>query len=373
MGKASRMKNEGYNTPKCLMKIGDKTNLERGLDSIDKTDCQLIFICRADQPEVNKFIKEKYPESIVIIKNCETNGSLHSVTMAFEHINNDVPIIIFNPDVEFSHYSPKPEDFEDGLILTFKSNNPSYSYVLEKDGLVTRTAEKEVISNQASVGLYCFKSGKILLDNFPYAPMTNGETYVCPFYNQLINQGFKFKTKEVKFFYVFGKPDEYEFMKNYVVPHFGQKKFVLASCHSGYLTKEKIKEVLKKKGIQFVDCGPDCDKNCDYVDYVGKAAEYIRQGYIGIVSCESGQGVNLAANKEIGVLCALIDGNDETYKIKRTIEHNFTNCFSFTGDAHLKYNFDGIIEAILNTVPVGGRHQGRICGVVKHDLRRIKS
>ena len=374
MGRGSRMKSGGYDTVKCLMKIGDKANLEWGLDSIDKSECQLIFVTRADQPEVKKFIKEKYSDAIIIVSGGETTGSLHSVTLAYDYINNDTPLIVFNPDVNFSLFKPEPTDFQDGLILTFKSNNANYSYVEEKGGYVTRTAEKEVISNYATCGLYCFKSGKMLLDNFPYAPKTNNETYVCPFYNQLINQGYKFKTKEVDSFFVFGTPDEYEFMKNYVLPHMGTKKFVLASCHSGFTVKEKFKEVLQKKNIEYVDCGPDCEKDCDYVDYTKIAAEYIRKGYIGIVSCRSGQGIALAMNKEIGVLCALIDGDNPPpeHKVAQTIKHNFTNCFSFPRQFDNELENEIIISTILETRPQGGRHFGRILEVVKNDLKRNK-
>lgn len=374
MGKGSRMKAGGYDTTKCLMKIGDKTNLEWGLDSIDKTECRLIFITRLDQPEVKKFISQKYPNAVVIVKDGETTGSLHTVTMAFDYINNDIPLIVFNPDVSFTLYKPEPKDFEDGLILTFKSNNINYSYVQEKDGYVIRTAEKEVISNYATCGLYCFKSGKMLLDNFPYAPKRNGETYVCPFYNQLIDVGFKFKTKEVDNFYVFGTPEEYEFVKNYLLPHMGTKKVVLASCHSGFDTKETLKRMLIERKIEVVDCGPDCDDSCDYIDYTVKAADYIRRGYIGIVACRSGQGVNIAMNKEHGVISALIDG-DETklhHKIKETIRHNFTNCFSFPDlKTYNNIYLNMCLDAILKTVPEGGRHQNRIMGVMKNDLRRI--
>jgi dTDP-glucose pyrophosphorylase len=87
----------------------------------------------------------------------------------------------------------------DGTILVFKSDNPSYSYSkINNEGFVIETAEKKVISDLSSIGLYYFKSSKDFLD---YSKKmvnenirTNNEFYVCPLYNLLINDGKKINT-----------------------------------------------------------------------------------------------------------------------------------------------------------------------------------
>ncbi len=47
-------------------------------------------------------------------------------------------------------------------ILTFDADHPRYSYVeLDENGTAIRTAEKVVISNNAILGGYYFKSGRL--------------------------------------------------------------------------------------------------------------------------------------------------------------------------------------------------------------------
>jgi dTDP-glucose pyrophosphorylase len=79
----------------------------------------------------------------------------------------------------------------DGLIMTMTADDPKWSFVgLDRDGLVTRVVEKQVISDKATVGIYNFRRGR----DFVRAADTmiardlrvNGEFYVAPVYNQLI-------------------------------------------------------------------------------------------------------------------------------------------------------------------------------------------
>ena len=82
----------------------------------------------------------------------------------------------------------------DGGILTFKDDNPKWSYAkYDDEGLVTEVAEKIVISDQATVGIYYYRHGK---DFVRYAEQMlrkniriNNEFYVCPVYNEFIADG----------------------------------------------------------------------------------------------------------------------------------------------------------------------------------------
>lgn len=187
-GIGSRFRNKGIETPKPMIMAGHKTILEWGLDSIDTKDCNLIFIIRRDQPNFFNFIKYKWPESNIIVADRNTRGSLDTVSLASKFIRNETPLIVFNSDVFFEKYTPDISDFQDGTILTFKSNSPNYSYVRDVGGLAVETAEKKVISEYATVGLYCFKNGKLLLDKFEESVAVNDEHYIAPIYNQIIDR-----------------------------------------------------------------------------------------------------------------------------------------------------------------------------------------
>lgn len=134
------------------------------------------------------------PLTIVAVDSL-TEGPADSVRMAKPVLKNSLPIVIANSD---QFVNAKLDDFYDSLmgagdstaILTMEDNDPKWSYVeLNQDGLVVSVKEKEVISNQATVGVYGFSSAKLLWDAFSTMwarnDRTNGEFYVAPAYNYL--------------------------------------------------------------------------------------------------------------------------------------------------------------------------------------------
>ena len=47
----------------------------------------------------------------------------------------------------------------DGLIMTMTADDPKWSFVAMAGDRVTRVVEKQVISNEATVGIYNFRRG----------------------------------------------------------------------------------------------------------------------------------------------------------------------------------------------------------------------
>ena len=196
-GKAQRFIDQGYTMPKPLIMVKDKHVIDMAVGSIDITDCNLIFAVRLDH--INNFsidaiLKQKFGEDIkIVVIDKVTDGSISTCLLAEDLINNDTPLIIYTPDVYFQdQFDPNSIDSElDGFILTFKANSPAHSYVsLDENNLALRTAEKEVISSNAAVGVYYYKTGKMFVE---YAKetldkniRTNGEFYICPMYNLMI-------------------------------------------------------------------------------------------------------------------------------------------------------------------------------------------
>jgi dTDP-glucose pyrophosphorylase len=90
----------------------------------------------------------------------------------------------------------------DGGILTFTATHPKWSFAkLDDSGFVERVAEKDPISNIATVGVYFWTMGS---DYVKYCKQmikkdirTNNEFYVCPVYNQGIEDGKKIKTYHI--------------------------------------------------------------------------------------------------------------------------------------------------------------------------------
>lgn len=109
-------------------------------------------------------------------------------------------------------YAFAADDIDAG-ILTFESTHPKYSFVkLDDNGFVTEVAEKKVISNHATVGIYYWKHGK---DFVRYAnkmialnKRVNNEFYVAPVFNEAIEDGKKVKVKKAERMWSLGTPED---------------------------------------------------------------------------------------------------------------------------------------------------------------------
>ena len=105
------------------------------------------------------------------------------------------------------------EQSEGGALVSFESNEPRYSYAaLGEDGYVTRTAEKEVISNHALCGAYFFSTGKrfkqIAYQLLNEPEFKKPEYYVSLLYNYLLADGEKVQLAPMEEYYSYGTPEE---------------------------------------------------------------------------------------------------------------------------------------------------------------------
>ena len=155
-----------------------------------------------------------------------TEGAACTTLLAKEYINNDKPLIMANSDqfVEWSSskfmYKMQEQDL-DGGILSFKSTHPKWSYAkIDENNYVTEVAEKKPISNCATVGVYYWKKGS---DYVKYAEQmiakdirTNNEFYVCPVFNEAIQDGKKVSTFNIDKMWGLGTPEDL----HYYIDHY---------------------------------------------------------------------------------------------------------------------------------------------------------
>ena len=146
-----------------------------------------------------------------------TEGAACTTLLAEELINNDEELVIANCDqyLQWSFYDYITYSrLYDGCLVTFNSTNPHHSYVRVKKSLVTEVAEKIVISDKASAGIYYFKKGSeyvksanLMIDK---DIRTNNEFYICPVYNELLQDNKQVSTYEcdVHNKHMLGTPEE---------------------------------------------------------------------------------------------------------------------------------------------------------------------
>ena len=158
-----------------------------------------------------------------------TEGAACTTLLAKEFINNDQSLLMANAD-QFVEWDSNKTLYAfsnskcDGGILTFTASHPKWSYAkVNEEGFVTEVAEKKPISSNATVGIYWWKKGS---DYVKYAEKmikkdirTNNEFYVCPVFNEAIQDGKKVLIKEIdnNGMWGMGTPEDLDnFLKNYV-------------------------------------------------------------------------------------------------------------------------------------------------------------
>ena len=150
-----------------------------------------------------------------------TEGAACTTLLAKKHINNSNPLIISNSD-QYIEWNSAKTMYEfiskkvDGGILTFDSVHPKWSYAkCDNNNNVLEVAEKKVISNNATVGIYYWKSGanyvKFAEQMIRKNIRVNNEFYVCPIFNEAINAKNKIMISKVDKMFGLGTPEDLSF------------------------------------------------------------------------------------------------------------------------------------------------------------------
>ncbi|MBI4993716.1 RpiB/LacA/LacB family sugar-phosphate isomerase [Candidatus Wolfebacteria bacterium] len=124
----------------------------------------------------------------------------------------------------------------------------------------------------------------------------------------------------------------------------------IGADHRGFQLKEKIKNILKEKGYQFVDVGnAQYDENDDYPEFAALVASRISQDPIarrGIVICGSGVGVDVVANKFKEIRSALVNSPDQAYLSRNDDD---ANILSLSAEFINENNLEKILLTWLTT------------------------
>jgi len=106
-------------------------------------------------------------------------------------------------------------------------------------------------------------------------------------------------------------------------------KVFIGADHAGTELKEKIKKALKDDGYIVEDLSPSTPEGGDdYPDYAFAVGENVasNQESRGILICDTGIGMAIAANKVKNVRAALVS---DLFSAKRSREHNDANVIVF--------------------------------------------
>ena len=149
----------------------------------------------------------------------------------------------------------------------------------------------------------------------------------------------------------------------------------LGSDHAGLDLKAHLASWLTEHGYEPVDHGPFVtDPLDDYPVFCLRAAEGVAQDReqgldsLGVVIGGSGNGEQMAANKVVGIRCALA-WSEETARLAR--EHNDAQVVSVGGRMHPIEDMTRFVEVFLATpFSQDERHVRRIGQVMDYELSR---
>ena len=169
--------------------------------SYQHDEMQLIFVTRAKPPHSDilaSTLQDLFPGSTIVMLGEMTRGAPCSVLAGLAQCNKpDQPVIVDLADVMFSLNIDLSEYFHNASRIAaiapwFYSRNPAFSYFEMQGEQIIQSREKQVISSNASAGVYifrdlvsCLKCLGFTFSN-PDIGMVGETFFVCPGLNGLI-------------------------------------------------------------------------------------------------------------------------------------------------------------------------------------------
>jgi len=227
-GAGSRFEQAGYTFPKPLIEVHGKPMIQVVVENLN-IEANYIYVVQSKHRKkynLDTLLNLITPNCKIVEVDGITEGAACTALLAKEYIDNQAPLFFANSDqfVEWdsNEFMYKMQETNcDGGIVIFEATHPKWSFAKVNElGVVTEVAEKNPISNMATVGYYWWKSGS---DFVKYAEemiekniRVNNEFYVCPVFNQAISDGKQIRTFNAKNMWGLGTPEDLNYyLENY--------------------------------------------------------------------------------------------------------------------------------------------------------------
>ena len=202
-GEGKRFLSSGYETPKPLLPIHGVPMYQVVIANLLDSSIDRVVLIARQEWSLDDHVKDLARKSGLVLHlvsvESTTRGSAESVELASPYLDRDLPVVVANSD---QYIDARLDEFwsstlaagNGGTILTMHDSDPKWSYAeVDNGGKVRRVVEKEVISRHATVGIYGFGTGHLMLDAIhemkARGDMTNGEYYLAPAFNHAIRSG----------------------------------------------------------------------------------------------------------------------------------------------------------------------------------------
>ena len=203
-GRGSRFAGTEYGVPKPLIQVRPgKPMIDYVIEYLTLPEPhRFIFICLGEHDRaynLKSFFRGKASGHEIIVSERLTAGPAISALLAERFIENDKELLVAYCDmfltIDMVHFLEWNRSCgADGGVIAYPSTNLMDSYAeIDAKGRVVQTAEKILISDTATAGLYYFRKGRDFV-SAARAMLANRrdrhvELFVNPCFNELIRHG----------------------------------------------------------------------------------------------------------------------------------------------------------------------------------------
>lgn len=232
-GHGSRFAKAGYVDPKPFIDVRGKPMIEHVIANLAGLDenfaVHWIFVIQRDH-DTKWDARDRIRACVPAADACEfvmldgvTDGSATTCMKASSQIDSLHPLIIANSDQWVDWATGEGAiDFVkrglacDGCILTFRDDDPKWSYVrVDEADHVAEIREKVVISDEATVGIYMWRDGRDFCEGYRCMVAADrrvkGEFYTAPVYWENICAGAQIATQRCDSMWGLGTPDDLDY------------------------------------------------------------------------------------------------------------------------------------------------------------------
>lgn len=143
-------------------------------------------------------------------------------------------------------------------------------------------------------------------------------------------------------------------------------RVAVGADHAGFDLKERVRLHLEGRGHTVLDMGASSTEPTDYPQYAFRVAEAVRDGVAerGVLVCDTGNGIAIAANKVQGIRAAIVLNARHAEMSRR---HNDANVLVL-GSAILPESEEiPLIDAWFSIPFDGGRHARRLSQISEYE------
>jgi NDP-sugar pyrophosphorylase family protein len=217
-GEGRRFREAGYTVAKPFIDVAGAPMIERVMCNLPAFYRELWLVRSQDAEAVAAEIKRCEPPPTLCYLQELTKGPADTVLRSRGiFANNREPMLVADCDqwADWSHLHFTAwlgREHPDAALVTFRATGSQYSYAkYGPQGLVSATAEKRQISDDACAGIWWWRTAELAYQSIEQmmreTKPVNGEWYIAPSFNNLIAQGLKVLAYPVARLYSMGTPE----------------------------------------------------------------------------------------------------------------------------------------------------------------------